>query len=44
MENGTAVPILMMARRLVHMKMKNVKLIPLHKAGRYYQKPEMPIA
>ena len=36
MVNGTAVHILMMAHHWVQQKMKNVKLIPFRKAGRYY--------
>ena len=42
MVNGIAVLILMMALRWVQSKMKNVKLIPLRKAGRYYQKAAKP--
>ena len=43
MVNGTGGLILMMALPLVRMKMKNVKLIRLRKAGRYYQKQAIPI-
>ena len=42
MANGIAVLILMMAHHLVLQKMMNVRLIPLHKAGQYYQKQVIP--